>query len=88
MSWSVQAKRNIIGLAWMAGGLALLVAAMRDPIYLSALVVLAVILFFLTTRLTCPRCGGRVLPPSGEALFLRRLPSECPHCGLKTTEKA
>jgi hypothetical protein len=88
MSWSVQAKRNIIGVIWMAGGLLLLVAAMKQPIYLTALVVFAGVLLVCTRRLTCPRCGARVRPPAGDSLLLRKLPSECPKCGLKTTENA
>ena len=87
MTFSVQAKRNLIGLVWMAGGLALLIAAMRDPIFLSALVLLAIVLFVLTQRLSCPRCRRRIAPASGERVLLRRLPDTCPHCGLKTTER-
>ncbi len=87
MTFSVQAKRNIIGIIWMTGGLALLVGAMRNPSYLTALVVFAVVLFILTRRLTCPRCHERIVPTSGEAVLLRRLPDTCPHCGLKTTDR-
>jgi uncharacterized membrane protein YkgB len=90
MAWSVQGKRNIIGVIWMVGGLGLLVAAMmRNPVFLTALVVLAVALFLATQLLTCPRCGHRIFPPAGprDGLF-RRLPDACPHCGLKTTERS
>ena len=89
MAWSVQAKRNVIGVVWMVGGMGLLVAAMmRNPLFLTALVVLAGVLFVATQRLTCPRCGGRVYP-AGEARsgLLRQLPDACPHCGLKTTDR-
>lgn len=87
MSWSVQAKRNIIGVVWMTGGLVLLLAAMKDPIYLSALVLLAIVLFVLTQRLSCPRCHQRIAPVSGGNAVLRRLPDACSHCGLKTTDR-
>lgn len=87
MTWSVQAKRNIIGVVWMTGGLALLAAAMRNPIYLSALVLLAIVLFVLTQRLSCPRCHQRIAPASGQNVLLRRLPDACSHCGLKTTDR-
>jgi hypothetical protein len=87
MSWSVQAKRNIIGVIWMTGGLLLVLASMRQPIYLTGLVVFAGVLLVLTRRLTCPRCGARVRPPAGDSLLLRKLPSACPKCGLSTTER-
>ncbi len=89
MSWSVQAKRNVIGVVWMVGGLGLLVAAMmRNPLFLTALVVLAGVLFVATQLLTCPRCGRRVYPPGGvQAGLFRKLPDACPHCGLKTTDR-
>jgi ribosomal protein S27AE len=87
MSWSVQGKRNVIGVIWMVGGMALLVAAMmRNAIFLTALVVLAAALFVATQLLTCPRCGARVYSRSGEGL-LHKLPDACPRCGLKTTDR-
>lgn len=90
MAWSVQAKRNVIGVVWMVGGLALLIAAMmRNELFLTALVVLAIILFTATHLLSCPRCGKRVYPAGGvRAGLFQPLPDVCPHCGLKTTERA
>ncbi|HVC19431.1 MAG TPA: hypothetical protein VNE16_05085 [Vicinamibacterales bacterium] len=90
MAWSVQAKRNVIGLVWMAGGMALLTAAiLRNPVFLTALVGLAVALYAVMQLLRCPRCGRRVYVPSDpvRGRILRRLPATCPGCGLETTKR-
>lgn len=91
MSWSVQAKRNVIGVVWMVGGMALLTAAiLRNPLFLSALVGLAIVLYVATLLLTCPRCGRRVQTPGDlkRGRLLHRLPAACPHCGLDTRARS